>query len=432
LTNKTKANSTRQNKLINRIPFFYGWIIMAAGTLGIIMTSPGQTYSQSIFIEYLLRDFTISRSLISSLYALGTLVGGFSLPFWGRQIDRHGTRKMTTLIALIFGLACIYMGFVQNAFMIGLGFILIRMMGQGSLGLVSQTAINQWWMNKRGMIMGISGLLMALLGMGAFPGLVYRLITAFDWRASYMILGAAVLVIMVPVGAIFFRNHPEQYGLKPDGESHDDPDGSVLADPLLSAEENWTLKEALKTRTFWIFGISSALFAMLITGLTFHLVSIFETQGLEPALAATVFVPIALTAALIGLVVGYLTDHVQLRYLLAVGLLLQAISLIMGLWIQGATTALLFGVVVGATNGVSRALSSVSWPSFFGRKHLGSIYGFTAAMTVIGAALGPLPFGFAFDMIGSYSPVLYIFSGVSLLLGLISLTAVKPKKSELD
>jgi len=405
---------------------------MAAGTLGMIMTSPGQTYAESIFIEYILRDFSISRSLISTLYSLGTLVGGFSLPFWGRQIDRHGTRKMVTVIAFIFGLACIYMGFVQNAVMIGIGFIFIRMMGQGSLGLVSQTAINQWWMNKRGMIMGISGLLMALLGMGAFPGLVYRLITAFDWRMSYIILGFAVLVIMVPVGAIFFRNHPEQYGLAPDGDSHDGPDGSVSDDPILSSEENWTLKEALKTRTFWIFGISSSLFAMLITGLTFHLVSIFETQGLEPALAATVFVPIAITAALVGLLVGYLTDRVKLRYLLAIGLFLQAVSLVMGLWIQGAATALLFGIVVGAANGVFRAVGSVSWPAFFGRKHLGSIYGFTSAMTVIGAALGPLPFGFAYDLIGSYNPVLLIFSGISILLGLISLSAIRPKKSDLD
>lgn len=405
---------------------------MAAGTLGMIMTSPGQTYAESIFIEYILRDFSISRSLISSLYSMGTLIGGFSLPFWGRQIDRHGTRKMVTVIAFIFGLGCIYMGFVQNAFMIGIGFILVRMTGQGSLNLVSQTAINQWWVNRRGLIMGISGLLMALLGMGAFPGLVYQLITAFDWRTSYMILGLSVIVIMVPVGAIFFRNHPEQYGLKPDGGSIDDPDGSVLDDPVFSSEENWTLKEALKTRTFWIFGISSALFAMLITGLTFHLVSLFQTQGLEPALAASVFVPIALTAALVGLLVGYLTDRVKLRYLLAAGLLLQAVSLVMGLWIQGAATALLFGIVLGAANGVFRAVGSVSWPAFFGRKYLGSIYGFTSAMTVIGAALGPMPFGFAFDLIGSYNPVLITFSGISLLLGVISLSAVKPKRSDLD
>ncbi|MFW5714483.1 MAG: MFS transporter [Brevefilum sp.] len=117
---------------------------MAVGTLGMIMTSPGQTYTGSIFIKILIRDISLSRSLISSLYSLGTFIGGFSLPLKGKQIDRHGTRKMMTLVAILFGLACIDMGFMKNAWMIGLGFIAVQMLGQGSLGLISQTTINRF------------------------------------------------------------------------------------------------------------------------------------------------------------------------------------------------------------------------------------------------------------------------------------------------
>lgn len=86
---------------------------MGVGTLGMILTSPGQTNTVSIFIEHIIEDLNISRSLISTLYAAGTLAGGFSLPFWGKKIDQHGTRKIVTFVAVLFGFACIYMGFAR-------------------------------------------------------------------------------------------------------------------------------------------------------------------------------------------------------------------------------------------------------------------------------------------------------------------------------
>ncbi|HSM25821.1 MAG TPA: MFS transporter, partial [Anaerolineaceae bacterium] len=291
--------------LANRTPFFYGWVILAAGTFGIIMTGPGQTFSVSIFIEHIIEDLGISRTLVSTLYSIGTLIGGFTLPWWGRQIDRQGARKMVAVISLLFGLSCIFMGFVQNAIMLGIGFVLIRMLGQGSLGLVSQTVINQWWVRRRGMAMGFSGLLMSLIGMGVFPTLVYALITNFDWRIAFGILGIAVLLLMLPVGLIFFRNKPEEYHLHPDGVALPESNELLIGDSH-AIEENWTLNEAIKTRVFWILVVGTSSFSLIGTGIFFHLVSIFDTQGLSAALAASVFVPVSIAAALATLLGGYL------------------------------------------------------------------------------------------------------------------------------
>jgi MFS transporter, OFA family, oxalate/formate antiporter len=420
--------SGQHNKYITGSPIFYGWIIMVAGTIGMIMTSPGQTHTVSIFIDYMIDDLSISRSLMSTLYSVGTLIGSFTLPFWGRQIDRQGSRKMVVLIAILFGLSCIYMGFVQNALMLAFGFVLIRMLGQGSLGLVSQTVINQWWMRKRGMVSGISGLFLALLGMGAFPILVYTLISAFDWRVTYIILGGILLSVMAPIGYLLFRNRPEDYRLSPDGVETVEIKNDLPAVPTYFREVNWTLKEAMRTKAFWILVAGLSSFSMLTTGLFFHLVSIFQDRGLDPSIAATVFVPVALAAAASNLAAGYLTDRVPLRFLLAFGLFIQAVSLLMVQFIEGAGAAILFGIILGATNGIARALSTISWPSFFGRENLGSIYGFTSAAAVIGAALGPLPFGFARDFAGSYQIALYATGIFSLLLCLIGLTIQKPQK----
>lgn len=432
MANHPPSKEVNSEKITAKTPFFYGWVIMAVGTLGLIMTSPGQTYTESIFIEYLIEDLNLSRSLISSLYSFGTLVGGFSLPLWGKQIDRKGSRLMITVISVLFGFSLIYMGFIQNAFMIGFGFILIRMLGQGSLGLVSQTAINQWWSRKRGMIMGISGLLMSLIGMGTYPNLVHTLIASVDWRKTYIILGFSLLLLMAPLGYLFMRNKPEDYGLNPDGENFQDLDLDNPNAQKVRVQENWTLKEALNTFPFWILGASLSLFTLLITGITFHLVSIFQTQGLDAATAAWVFLPLSITGALANFLVGYLSDHLPLRYLLAFGLILLGASLVLMQKLQGNNSALAFGIVLGSANGFIRTISTVGWPTFFGREHLGSIFGFTSALGIIGAALGPLPFGFAFDLIGSYQPVLIFFSGICLILALLSLKIKKPRKILID
>lgn len=393
------------------------------------MTSPGQTYTVSIFIEHIIKDLNISRSLVSSLYSAGTLIGSFSLPFLGKQIDRYGARVMVVMVSIFFGFATIFMGAVQNAVMLGIGFILIRMLGQGSLQLVSQTMINQWWVQKRGMIMGISGLIYAILGIGAFPNLVYWLISAFEWRSAFMILGLSLLLVMTPVGYFLFRNRPEKYHMRPDGVEEIKFDKSKITRVQISTKDDWTLKEAIKTRSFWLLIISTSSFGLVSTGLFFHMVSIFDLQGLSPSVVATVFIPVAFATAAANLAGGVLTDRIPLHYLLAFGLLLQGAALLVVERLQGPASALLFGGVLGATGGVSRVIGAIAWPAYYGRKELGSIYGVSAAAGVIGAAIGPIPFGFVYDLTGSYQPVLQILAIACFIFGLISLTLKKPTKA---
>ena len=178
-----------RSRLVAASPIYYGWVILIVGTLGSVMTSPGQTYAVSVFIDYFIEDLGLSRSLVSTLYSVATLTASFALPFVGRQFDKRGARLMVPLCSLLLGLACIYMSFVLNAVMLGLGFFALRLLGQGSLSLVSKNAINQWWVRRRGMAMGISGVAGSLLGLGGFPLLVTWLIAYSGWRDAYIGLG---------------------------------------------------------------------------------------------------------------------------------------------------------------------------------------------------------------------------------------------------
>ena len=430
-SNVSKASAKKQriargSGLVNRSPVFYGWIIMLVGTLGMIMTSPGQTDSVSIFIERFIEDLEISRSLVSTLYTIGTLLGSFVLPIVGRQIDRRGSRQMVIVISALFGLACIYMGFVRNAVMLGLGFISIRMLGQGSLSLVCRNVINQWWVRRRGMVMGISGMLLSLFGLGGFPNLINWLIPIYDWRLTYMILGLLILVVMIPLGLGLFRNRPEDYGLQPDGREFVPIQNVAAAE---SIEENWILAEAIRTPIFWIGGVSIASISMLTTGLFFHMVSIFQDNGLALTVAASVYLPIAVTSALVNLVSGILLSRIPVRVLLATSLILQAAALVMAAWfLQGVEMALLYGVMIGVMMGLIRTVGSVIWAMYFGRLHLGSITGVTTTMSVVGTALGPMPMGIARDVLGSYNTTLTVSAALPLMLGVISLFVTRPQE----
>lgn len=426
---ETSATPIRYSRMVSQSPVFYGWIIMATAMFGMIMTSPGQTYSVSIFIEYFIAELGISRTLVSTLYSFGTLGGSFALPLVGRQIDKRGTQLMIVIISVLFGVACIYMGFVQNAIMLGLGFVAIRMLGQGSLSLVCGNVVNQWWVRRRGMAMGITGLVTSLLGLGGFPSLINWLIPMFGWRTTYMILGLGLIAILAPLGGLLLRNKPEEYGVQPDG-------GVLLVqtnkDTVLPlSEENWTLSEARRTPAFWIIIASIGSIGALSTGLFFHMIDIFKENGLSDTVAASVFVPISVTMALVNLGGGFLVDRIPVRFIMSAALIGQTVVLIMAQSLQTVVLAFAYGIILGIMLGLMRTGSSVVWANYFGRQHLGTITGTASTIMIAASAFGPMPFGAGRDWLGSYNLVLSIGAILPFILAIVVLYMKQPKRAEI-
>jgi len=419
--------ANERSRLVSRVPIYYGWVILIAAGIGIIMTSPGQTYSVSIFIEHFIEDLGLSRGLVSTLYTVGTLLASFALPAIGRQIDRRGPRAMVGYITLGLAMACVYMGFVQNAVMLGAGFVLIRMLGQGSLGMVSTNVVNRWWVRRRGSVLAMVTVLTGLLGSGSFPSLIQALIGRFGWRVTYPLLGGLVAAVMLPVGLAFYRRDPESFGLLPDGAKLRTAAGEDPAqrDPV---EENWTRSEALHTRAFWIIGLAGATNSMLGTGLQFHMVSIFADAGLSAAAAAAAFMTIATAGAVVRLIAGLLVDRAPIRYLLAVALVGQAVSLWMAPRLTSMASARFYGIVMGITGALSMTVSAVVWAKYFGRQHLGAITGVSSMIGVAGSALGPMPMGIARDLLGSYTWALTVLAAWPLLLSVGVLFTRRPRR----
>jgi MFS family permease len=162
-------------------PIFYGWAIVALSALSMFFSGPGQTDSISIFIDYYIQDFSYSRSFVSGIYSVGTLAAGITLFFVGRAIDRLGQRLVMGAAGILLALACIWNAFLTGAVMMFIGFFAIRLFGQGSLTLVPNTLVPQWFVQKRGRalsVMAIGG----FVGAAALPPLNTWLIHMVGWR----------------------------------------------------------------------------------------------------------------------------------------------------------------------------------------------------------------------------------------------------------
>ncbi len=237
-----------------------------------------------------------------------------------------------------------------------------------------------------------------------------------------------VLVVFLPAAAIFFRNRPEDYGLQPDGIGTI-PSGENTIQVSVPIEENWTLNEAMRTPIFWIIAICTATISLVISGLFFHLVSIFEDQQLPAVVAASTFLPVALASAIFNLVSGILVDRISVNYLLAVSQAALIACMLFAQNLSGIPMAYLFGTMIGICLGLSNTISSVSWAKYYGREHLGAITGASAIIMIIGSALGPMPLGIARDLLGSYDQALTWAISLPLILMAASLFARPPVKS---
>jgi len=340
--------------------------------------------------------------MVSSSYAAATLAASLILPYVGKATDRYGVRALAVVVSALFGLACVGMSFVSGIYSLFIGLLLLRSLGQGSLTLVSNNAVAQWFIRKRGRAMGLSGIGTAF-SMGLFPLVADILISSFGWRTSYEILGAAVWLTILPLGAVFFRSRPEDHGLIPDGESLSEVDQRTRTRPV---EENWTLSEANKTRAFWILMSVFAVVSCLATGLMFHQVSIFQLKGLDPVLAAVNYAPIAFIGVVVTLFSGAFIDRFPVPYLLSAMLCLVGIDMVIAQTMTSACEALIYGMVLGIVLGMQRAVSTTIWANYFGRLHLGSITGIAQTSQVAASAMGPLIFGLAFDYFGSHNQAL--------------------------
>ncbi|TDJ18927.1 MAG: MFS transporter [Gammaproteobacteria bacterium] len=387
---------------------FYGWVMLAVGGLAVFASGPGQSHIFSVYITPISDDLGISRTSIASAYAAATLLAAFGLPTVGRLIDRVGVRRVALGVAILFGFANIAFGQVTGLLSLALAFGALRFLGQGSLSLSSNYLVSQWFNRRRGIALSLTALGFSL-SMALHPPLAQWLIGQVGWRESWFWLGLFTWVLLVPMIAVLVQNKPEDIGLTPDGEPLA---GQPPAHPGDAMNVGLSLHAALRLPSFWIIALGLASLSMLVTGMFFHQVSVFSLQGLDARTAVRAFSISAVVMVLTMPVFGYLLDRLPTRPMFASALLIMSAALVALALVRDVASMVVFSAMFGLANAAFQAHLSFMWPRYFGRRHLGSIQGAAQTIGVVGAAIGPLPLGLAFDFFASYTGTLYLLAAL--------------------
>jgi MFS family permease len=412
--------------------FFYGWVIIAIAALTLFFSGPGQTYSISVFINEYIKRFGWSRSLISSLYSFATLIAGLILPIVGRKIDKTGHRKMIVIISSLLGITCLWMSFVFNPVMLFIGFVFLRLLGQGSMTLIPSTLVSQWFVRRRGFAVSIMAL-GGVLSSAALPLINNWLIVNAGVQVTWRVWALLLVIVMAPVGWFLVRNKPENMGLVPDGKAYvDKKEKDNKPSNIVHATVDWTVKEAMRTRAFWLMLFCMMIPSMINTGITFHMVSIIEDKGLTAVFAATILSVIAAVQMPVKFLAGYSVDRGKVHYIKGIGYIVYLIGLLILLYGQSTTVLLYYGVITAVFAAFDSVSTEVLWPNYFGRKHLGSIRSIATTAMVIGSSLGPLPFGYAYDIFGGYKQILIIMMIFPVLGCIAAFSSPPPKLKRLN
>jgi MFS family permease len=368
-----------------------------------------------------------SRTLVAGLYTAGSLTAGVAVLFVGRLLDRFGARVMLTAVGVLFGVAAFAMSKVSHPAHLFVGFAALRLMGQGSLGLIATTAIAMWFVRLRGRATAIASL-GGTASLAAFPPFVHMVISHMGWRDAWMVLGFVVWGVLLLPAVLLLRRSPESVGLLPDGDS--DTERRQVRDFRQTSEINWSLGEAARTRSFWLLLIAGASNALVGTALMFHQISLLASKGLSAGAAAAVFSVIAPLVLLGTFAAGFLSDRIPNRFLIVGGQVLLAVAMLFTNLINAPWLAFIYGGMLGLSSGFLMVTNTVIWPNYYGRAHLGSIRGAATASSVTFAALGPLPFAFLFDLTQSYTSAVMVFLAMPVACAVAALLATPPRKTD--
>jgi MFS family permease len=419
-----------------RLPFFYGWVIVACAfvTMGVGVNA---RTAFSLLFPPILDEFGWDRGLTAGAFAIGFIVSTPFAPWLGWLLDRRGARVLILLGVAMMGSGLALATLISRPWhlYVTLGFLVSG--GSLCLGYTGHGLfMPNWFVRRRGLALGIA---FSGVGIGSIVLLPWaqHLISTRGWRAACLGLSVVMFAALVPINAILPRRRPEDMGLLPDGDRHA-PAGAAAArpanivDPVWAATD-WTLGRAVRTRRFWwaFVGFFTALFA-------WYEIQVHQTRylidiGFRPEPAAYALGLVALAGVVGQIALGYLSDRWGREVVWSLGCAgFVACFLILLAMRASPTTPLLWAMVLAqglVGYGMASVFAAIPAELFQGR-HYGRIFGTLSLATGLGSGAGPWVAGWLHDRTGNY--VIAFWLGIALcVISAVAIWAAAPRKVRL-
>ena len=412
---------------------FYGWKLVGLALLVIGLVSGPIWSGVGVWVKALETHFGWSRAQLTGAFSLAQLEGSILGPFLGYLIDRLGPRRMVFAGLVITGAGFVLFSRTNNLVIFYLSYGLIMAGSAAGSWLPFMTAINRWFIRKRGLAMAVAAEGSPLGGLFLLPVLAWAVTPGhFGWSTTALWIGIVFLALAFPVSWLI-RERPEDYSERADGAPPpihriDEPEsiGVVPSNIGETEQPDYTASQAIRTAAFWLITFGHACSSLLFATMTVHLVPMLTDQGLSLQSGASVFSVMMGVAAVFQIIGGYVGDRIETRVAVAIFGFIQAVGFTMAILAQNLPLSILSGVIFGAGFGGRNPLTVAIRAEYFGPKAFATITGISSAPMYLLMLAAPLFAAFMFDARGNYTIAWLILGAFGSLSGVFFLLAKKP------
>jgi len=407
---------------------FYGWVIVVAFFIVYIIMM-GTNTSFGVFFKSLESAFSLTRATTSAVYSGRMALGCVFSILGGWALDRYGPRIVLFLMGLFLGLSMLLTGLTNAAWQLFVTYSLFFAMGSGATFVISSSTLLRWFDKKRGLALGIAGAGGGLGTVVIAPFATY-LITSYDWRIAFIVLGIIAWIIIIPASRML-KKDPAEIGALPDGEKERPiPGGEPKRAEMGRQVPEITLLMTVRTFNFWLFALIWCSFAFAGFFILTHIVPHATDIGFSATEAAAILSLFG--GAMIGgrLVIGVLADKMNRKMTAVVCSLVQAGFVVWLLWAQELWGLYLFALVYGFTQGGMNTALTALLGDTFDLTNMGKILGVLDVGFAVGASIGPVVGGYIYDVSESYSTAFLIVAAVMVVRSIfIALTRRKTEQA---
>ncbi len=422
--------STSQDSTTKTTKIYYGWWMVFVCSAMTFFASGIFFRGFTVFVPAVRDSLGLSQAQTNLVFSVARAEGGLEGPMAGWAIDRFGNRALLIPGIILAAIGYfVFAGFVHSY----LTFALVYL-GMISLGnsIAFQHALfaglNQWFRRRRSLAISTLAAISSLGGLILVP-IMSLVILNFSWRWAIFGAGGAYIIAILPFTP-FFKNRPEDIGLLPDGDTSPPVITTRTGGTTRNLEErDYTFKEALHTRSYWMLMLGAGLRQMATIGILVSIIPILESKGVGRQTAAN------LTGAMFGinflsrLVLGYLGDKWSKSRILGSTLALESVGftcLFFGSWTDGRFVLLILFVVL---EGLGDGAGIIVWAAlgeYYGREKFASLRGLITFSHSWALVATPVFAGWAFDHYGNFDRALVPAIGLAAVASLCFFLTKKP------
>ena len=371
-----------------------------------------------------------SRSGIGAIGLFNWIVMGAGGVVSGYVSDRVSTRRVVLVGAVVLGAGLVLSSHVQQAWQLYLTFGLLVGAGVSAFYVPLTVLAIKWFAGQRGMAASVVSAGNGL-GILALAPLTRWLISAYDWRVAFLVLGNLAWVVAVPCALLLrqppARPHsprPADFPRLPRGPSAAGaptwPPHSPRSRAGAGAGAPWGVWP------FWAIALTHFCCCAAHSGPLFHLVSHAMDQGVPKMVAASILGASGLTSIFGRIGTGMVADRVGAKRTLLTALGLQA--LLIFLYLFASTTGALYAVSLafGVAYGGAMPLYALVTREYFGERVMGTAYGAVFFISCIGMGVGSFAGGVIHDALGSYQVLFLGSSAIAVMAVVLGVTLRAP------